>query len=269
MKILCVIVLYNQNYFETATFKTFLSKINESIFIYDNSLLAQHLKSDFKNGEVYIHDKTNAGISFAYNYAADFAKKNGFDRLLLLDQDTSFPSGILDAYKRNAYANHGIKLIVPLVRIGEKKYMSPTKKHWWGSRSSKYPYKGMQNLFVVSPINSGMFIDLDAFFEVGGYNEKVRLDYSDYQFIERLRKKYPYFYVLENIVDQNYSAITDSNKSKIMRYILFCQSLRNYETDSFLEQFSCFIVTLKRAISLAVRTKRISPFEVWYKNYLK
>lgn len=270
MKLLYVVVLYEQNFFNTNVYRTLIRKEEQHfLFVYDNSSQAKHLKSEFKGKWEYIHDPANGGLSKAYNKAALFAKRNGFEWILLLDQDTIFSPCILKSYERIQSKYPEIKLIVPSVKIEKGTYISPTKIHWWGNRSSKMIPNGILSLFKYSPINSGMLIQVSAFWEVGGYNEKVKLDYSDYQFIERLRKKYPSFYVMKETILQNFSSLVDSIPIKKKRYALFCQSIKHFETNSILQKISCFTISLKRAFSLIIQLKEFSPLKIWYTNYLK
>ena len=87
MKILCVIVLYKCKLENSKSYQSLLQNNEETIFVYDNSPISQEVHGE---NIVYIHDSQNGGLSVAYNKAAQYARCNRFDWLLLLDQDTTF-----------------------------------------------------------------------------------------------------------------------------------------------------------------------------------
>ena len=55
MKVLCIIVLYNQKLYDSLSYQTGISKFlnnnDISLFIYDNSQIPQHIKQDFDQFE--------------------------------------------------------------------------------------------------------------------------------------------------------------------------------------------------------------------------
>lgn len=96
--ILIVIVLYKNKIANSVSYQIIKEQCNSNckIFIYDNSPV---IDSDFiKYPIVYIHDHSNGGLGKAYNSAAQYAKENGIDWLLILDQDTKLLSGFLENY---------------------------------------------------------------------------------------------------------------------------------------------------------------------------
>ena len=96
MKIFIEIVLYNKKINESATYISLVSKkniINQlfthvELLIYDNSPVSQ--TSDCLNifSTIYKTNIKNGGVSAAYNYAYEIAKKHNYEWILLLDQDT-------------------------------------------------------------------------------------------------------------------------------------------------------------------------------------
>lgn len=266
--LLIVIVIYNESIYNTKTYKSLIKEKNINLFIYDNSPTPQHIESEFPTTWIYISNPTNPGLSYAYNCAAKYAKEQKIKWILLTDQDTIFDSNILNEYEISISKYPNIKLFVPIISIGNKYFISPLKmKHHTTKYSKHVPY-GINKLTKYSPINSGMMILVEAFLESGGYNEKVRIDYSDYQFIEQFSKKHEYFFVLKSICYQGFSNIVHSPQQKLLRYISFCDSLKNCNKSKNIDRIEYFIIAFKRMISLIIRTRNLTPIKIFFKYYL-
>lgn len=270
MKVLCVIIIFNRNLQECMSFSTLVKGMlsdDVQLYIYDNSSCPMHSKSDFQDNSFihYVSDVTNPGVSVGYNRASDFAVQNGFTHLLLLDQDSTFNSGdyIQECIEKAKQLPH-IKLFVPQVITISGCQISPIHLKFklpttfFFQTDKEYPIKS------TGIINSGMFIDVNALKKVGGYNEKVFLDYSDYQFIDRLSIQYKSFYLINRKLIQDFSnEETDLNKLFI-RYKLFYNSLKAYESNSFIDKLAINIIVFKRTLSLTLRCKSI----IFLKYYL-
>ena len=267
MVILFIIVLYKCQYHDCKSYRTLISKSDKNhVFIYDNSPDPQSV-TDLN--VTYIHDPTNRGISHAYNVAADYARRQNYDWLLLMDQDTTFSEGIMDDYLGHIFSHPEVRLFVPPVRVDSLFYMSPVKLFWkFGFLSKCIPSGQVISLYDYSPINSGMCISVDAFFECGGYNENVFLDYSDYQFIERFRKRYSNCYVLETCVYQDFSVVVDNRDKSMKRLVMFCKSLKHFERNSILDSLGIDLVVIKRSLSLMVKYKSLRPLDIFFKFYI-
>jgi GT2 family glycosyltransferase len=198
MKILVVIVLYNQSIEESNSYNSLIRNYDEfydKLFIYDNSMIAQNSIHDFDGiKQCYFHDPSNPGLSKVYNKAARYAVDHNYEWLLLLDQDTTFPPNILVEYRKAIKENHSVKLFTIKTKLSNSnKYMSPTIiKNKKTNYADSVP-NGLTNLSRYSMINSGLMINTMAFLEVGGYNEELWLDFSDHEFIERFKKQYKWF----------------------------------------------------------------------------
>lgn len=267
-RILLVVVLYNQRLQQTATFSSLLAGLGEDVFIYDNSPVPQHPDpGEIEAGWKYVSDPDNGGISKAYNSAARYAVEKGYGWMLFLDQDTIFPAGILSEYKEIIRKHKDIELIAPPVKMDEKRYMSPVKVRFRMAKPSRFVPQGKVSLYEYSPINSGLAVKVSAFQEAGGYNENVKLDFSDYQFIERFRKCYPHLYVIRRSCFQSFSNVTESNDRKLSRFDMFCDCLKNCERESVFDDFCYFLVVAKRMISLVWQTRSLSPIKSVFTKY--
>ena len=278
MKILCTIVLYNQQLYKSLSYTTgvssFLKNKNVGLFIYDNSPIPQHDINDFfySNGQIqYVSDTSNSGVSAAYNRAYEYAKSHNFQWLLLLDQDstlTGYP--FLQSYIDAVQSYPTACLFVPISKTASDLIISPIRlcfriplKRW------DFRIGELNSIKNVGIINSGMFISVDAFEKVGGYNEEVFLDYSDYQFIERFASKYKSFYLLDTSLIQDFSNEERDVNKLSKRYSLLCESLRNYEVKSFWEKLNITFIVLKRAVSLFIRSKNVCFVKIFFLKYLR
>lgn len=268
VKILLVIVLYNQKLQETVTYSSLLVNTDEDVFIYDNSPFPQHVATDgLISRWKYLSDTANGGISKAYNLAGEYALENGYDWMLFLDQDTFFPKNILNEYKEVISRYKEIKLIAAPMKMGEKMYMSPVKVRFHMAKPACSVPEGKVSLYKYSPINSGLAVNVIAFHEVGGYNEGVKLDFSDYEFIQRFKLRYSNFYVLKNVCFQSFSNLVESKEQKLRRFDLFCNSLKNCRRSSWLDDMGYFLVVMKRMLALIWETRSLKPVISVILNY--
>ncbi len=274
---MAVVVLYNCKIKDSKS----LTSINDSlafysyildVVVYDNSPY-----SDIENESIfnrkqltihYFHDPTNPGVSKAYNFAAKYAEELKKKWLLLMDEDTSFPLESISNYLQAIEQHPDINLFSPILKLRTGTILSPCRYSFKRGFALKQVSAGVNSLKHISPINSGMLISLDAFIKAGGYNEKVRLDFSDFQFIERLKRVSEMFYVINIIALQEFSdEITDVVKLN-KRFAFYCDGAKNCEKKSFTDRFSYFMVVLLRAMALVYRTKNIIFYKTFIQSYL-
>ena len=267
--ILIVIVLYNENLYNTNTYKTLIKGTECNLYIYDNSPKAQHAATEFCDNWRYISDTSNSGLSYAYNRAAEYALENGYEWMLLTDQDTTFAPNIIDKYRKAINKYPDIKLFAPLVSVNDNnQFLSPSRANPLRASISNNIPTGKQSLFDYAPINSGMMINVNSFITIGGYNEMVKLDFADYQFISRFRQQYNTFYVINAICLQEFSNKVQEPQQKLHRFIKFCESLKYYQSITKLEALKIFLVVLRRTCSLSLETKTITPIKIFITKYI-
>lgn len=266
--ILVVVVVYNQEINKCDTFRSLLFELSD-VFVYDNSLVSGlNREIAEERGWTYFHNPENPGLSVAYNTAAQYAKEHHFCWLLICDQDTVFPHG----YYNHCVSYSSSKLEVPLfapIVMGRESVISPARSVCHMICKSKETPTGVCYLSKYAVINSGMLINVCAFLQVGGYNENVALDYSDYQFVDRLRQKYKMFYIMPDVCVQNFSNDCHNDEQKLARFKLFCSSLKNCESVRWHYKVDYFLIVVKRTVSLVFHTKSLRPIRIFYKDYLK
>lgn len=271
IKILICVVIYNQTLYDCNSYKTLLKNYPHVIIIDNSTQINRNNQEIAKSlSWEYIHRPDNPGLGFAYNYAAACAKRLGYDWLFLSDQDTVFDKNIIEEYQ--SLSNHikGINLFCPRIIVKGKGLLSPVKSNYYFPRISKTIIKG--NTFInpsqYAIINSGMLINLDAYYKVGGYNENVFLDFSDFQFIEKFSQFYNKAYVTNSICYQEFSDDVQDSKSKLERFSLFCKSIKKYKCKNILRKLLLHIAVLKRTVALTLKFSDLQPFNIFIKDYL-
>lgn len=267
-----IIVVYKTELDDSESFQSVRQMTVEngplSVFVYDNSPTAQQLKEYPNLNLTYVHDPKNSGVSKAYNAGAENAKKTKKKWLLLLDQDTTLPANILSHYNE-AVTNHPeIHLIVPILKLTDGKIFSPCSYKYKRGFYLNEIQPGIRSLKSLAPVNSGICVRLDTFFVVGGYNENVKLDFSDFQFIERFRKKNSDFVVLNVSCQQDFSDDEVSFMGQATRFRFYCEGARYIEKEGLVDWLQYNMVVFVRALKLTVRYRRISFINTYFNTFL-
>lgn len=273
-KILYVIVTYKEKYYECNSYislkKSFLkSSLNDeelNIYIADNTDLEGWYcdKNPNENTQIKINycKYSNPGLSYAYNRGAEFARENGFSWVVLLDQDTILPVDFYEKYYQGTQSNQDIKIKVPITMINRSKILSPSRYIGYRSYLYKYFEKGRKKLKGHSCINTGMLIDTDFFKKVGGYNEEIKLDFTDHDFIYKCQRFIEEFEVMDVELQQDFSSVTNTKEQAIKRYYLYLRDLDAFSKGKR-DKFSLFInADLLRLVKLTIQYKTLDFFKI-------
>lgn len=270
-KTLITTVLYRQHLQDTNAYRTLLCG-EPNVFIYDNS--PSHVEElEIPSGWRYVSDTSNPGLGKAYNAAAEYARNNGFEWMLITDQDTIFPPDAIQKYNEAIRTATDEVLVIPKINVGDGKWLSPVKSRYFLPRISPTTPDGKISINDYAIINSGLMININAFFAAGGYNEKVFLDFSDFQFIERLstlgnRKKPATGLVADIICRQDFSNISNTPEQKIARFKAFCNSLRNYRPTKSYNHIFIHLAVLRRTLSLSISLRSFKPIGTFISHYI-
>lgn len=212
--------------------------------------------------------RKNSGISKAYNVAADYALKSQKNWIILLDQDTEFSENTLEEYLKAIKKHPSIFMFAPILKVANGTITSPYKYTLIGRKNAKVIKPGIESLYKTSPINSGLCINTDAYFKAGGYNEEVKLDGADFQFIERFRKVYKNYVVLHVNGLQHLSNFeTDINKLTI-RYKIFLKDISAAEKQRAIDYPLSFVTVLYRTLRLTFQTKKTIFISIFFRYYI-
>ncbi|HEY6142134.1 MAG TPA: hypothetical protein VIV55_01720 [Flavobacterium sp.] len=193
-KIIAVIVLYKSNLEESLSFTSLLKTIREkdhkiTLLVYNNSPDYWSYAGEVFDGIsiINVNDSLNSGVSKAYNVAFTYAEKLDKSHVLLLDQDTkisdSFFLDFLSSYETSKNINLGF--YCPMI-MNKQGLISPANFFLFTTRKISDLNEGTYPLKGLAIINSGLIISTKLFQLVGGYNEKIKLDFSDFYFIKKV-----------------------------------------------------------------------------------
>lgn len=271
---LFIIVLYKCNLSESNSYLTIIKSLIKSqktgtLFVFDNSPDSQIIKNDYPqiwNNIEYVHCPENSGLGIAYNQGAQYAFEHGFRWIMLLDQDTKFEELIIEKIDETIQSNSNIFLITPMIRLENGIYFSPTRyKHKRGYKANLK--SGVFSLFRYSPVNSGMVINVDGFIKSGGYNPEIKLDFSDFQFIERFRKFYGSFYLIDSIAIQNFSNDEKDIVKLKARFRIYCECAKKCNKLNLIDHVEYFYSVFRHAIGLIIKTRNFSFMRIFICNY--
>ena len=266
--VLFVLVLYRCNLSSSKTFQTLIKEEKLALFIYDNSPTPSDDWVKYQGMTQYVSDPSNSGLSAAYNKAANYAKLHGFKWIMLLDQDTSFTPDALDVYEKAVNEHTDIEMFVPKHILTNGKYISPTKYLFKTSYPQKKVKEGRLTFKEACPINSGILVSTKSFFEAGGYDDDVVLDFSDIRFIEKYRKHHKLFCCINVVCIQDFS-INEGNPQKLMgRFNLFLKSAKACKRENLGDSMAYMFVTLKRALRLTFQTQDLSFITSYFRDYV-
>ncbi len=272
--ILAVVVVYKMQIAECATLISLnksASSINEKmdVIVYNNSpeLTQTILNSPDNLNCSFVEDGSNPGVSKAYNYAGKEGFKRGKKFLLLLDQDTDLPSNAISIYLEAINRDCTQMLFCPILQTIKGIY-SPLKYYFRRGSNWNDVKPGIYSLKNISVLNSGMLVNEKAFRLVGGYNERIQLYFSDFDFINRFRKKYKYVVVVDMYCRHSLSDLDIQDyQSAIKRFNYYVDGSYN-SILSFKDYIYLFVTIFLRSVKLSYRYKRITFVNTFLKKYL-
>ena len=206
MQILAVVVRYKMNLEQSPTISSLCVAFHRrpdllqsvGLLIWDNSpipLKNPVLSIPFN----YRHSPKNVGVSGAYNRAMELAESQGYQWLLLLDQDTTLTEDFLPRileYTRVLAGNPEVAAIAPLL-MEDDRIVSPMvvrAYRWRHARPFRQPFSGVCPKKVFAA-NSGTLMRVSSLRQIGGFDEEFWLDISDVVVFDRLYQSGKRLYV--------------------------------------------------------------------------
>jgi GT2 family glycosyltransferase len=232
------IVVYNEKYWDSVTFKSLLSSYHQSnknekihILVFDNTISPNKFTPLLEENNVdvtYFSFNENRGISHAYNFLHNVATNKGFEWIVFLDQDTLLPEDFYQVYSNKVKETFHTPIFIPLVKLNTGEIFSPSVyrnfRHYKIPQVTRY-----LNLRDHSAINSGLLINCDFFKQLGGYNENLFLDFCDHDFFDKVRKEIDQIEILDVELLQNFSGETNELNNALVRYKIFLRDLNVYK----------------------------------------
>lgn len=279
---IAVLVLYKLSLQKSATYLSINRslKVHRQILdliVYDNTpeyntnLSSSNTPINIDNVSItYIPDYENSGVSKAYNRAQSIGKSKGKKWLLLLDQDTNFPENTISKYISAVLAYPSDLLFAPIMIVDQEKIVSPCHFKFMRGFSLRSINTGVNSLKKYSIINSGMCIDNKSFKINDGYNEKIKLDFSDHDFIKRFKTLVgDRFIVIDlKVCHQLSSTITNSTDSDFARFDYYLQGAKHISV-SLKEKLFLQINAFIRACKLSFNHRNFCFMIMFAKNIFK
>ena len=261
---LFVLVLYKLELRQSKSFNSLLDQLKDSIstvtfLIYDNSPESLYDSKNYQFSNIklhYIHDKNNSGVSKAYNEGFELAKKLNKKWILLLDQDTNLSKNLICDYYTSIIKYPEIHLFVPMLKQDDR-ILSPCRFVFNRGVSFAHFLPGLHAFNKISVLNSGMLISTESFSKVGGFNEKIKLDFADFYFINKYKKKYHSFVVTNTTCIHELSSNEKNVDNILVRFKYYCQGARIYSED-ILKFSNLLLLVFYRTIKLTFIHKKVS-----------
>lgn len=260
MKIFAVIVTYNIDLMLCKSYQTLLRKAHLPFLIYENSPVPMNRQYEGKQ-VYYQHNPDNGGVSAAYNAGARIAREQGFDYVLLLDEDTTFETDFIDKLHEAHAAHPQAMILAPRMVYQEDKPFSPVRLGKFAVRAFK-PSQALYPLGLYVPVNSGACIQVEAFLQSGGYNENMKLDFADFDFFSRLSHTVKTFAVVNSTARQSFSNDEQDVSKLIHRYQIYLECAWNFKMTN--KRKIDFYVA-RHSLALLLKTKDMTIVRLYLK----
>lgn len=177
MKIIASIITYNPAIDRLQdNINALLHQVNEVIIVDNHSTNLSKIISVVTQYKLFrISNSSNEGIAKALNQAAEYALKKGYKWIITLDQDSVAPENLVFTYSKFAdYNDIGIVCCKIVDRnFGEL-------------QEQKLKTKGYEE--VPMCITSASMMNLNAWKQVGGFDEKMFIDSVDFDICLSMRE---------------------------------------------------------------------------------
>ena len=259
--LLIVLVLYNELLEDSKTFKSLiletkpLGAARYTLLIYDNSLKVRSDLSFLEQYRLYfeffyISDKSNPGISYAYNTAIDLANKENVSWLLLLDQDTVLSPKYISTFLETVKTpNEFIVSYVPRIFSKlSKNIISPFRINSIGIMNNiSNEIKGIFKHNAIA-INSGAFVNVNFVNSIGGFSKEYPLDMLDFWLFDKIYSKGKYLYILDMDIEHDLSVLNFENDVSLSRYKSILSSENLFFKTNVIKMFIYKIRLIKRLL---------------------
>jgi GT2 family glycosyltransferase len=264
LKILIIIVLYEKRIDELEYLSSFRG---EDVLIYDNS----PQKQEAPDPVYYRHDPSNPGVSAAYNFGIELARKQNDEAILILDHDTVFDRDQLDQYQASFDKNGGTYIYAPIVKKDRTVY-SPYIEGFIRNHVQSMDVFDHEETYDIqgrSLINSGLMIPIQVIDQVGGFNEKIKLDFSDTYFIEQYKKINKKIILLDVFLEHKLSGDEGKDKTReLNRFRYFCGGAREFRVGTR-DKLRVDRLVFFRMLRLAFKYFSLYPVNVIFRFYLR
>ncbi|SET63140.1 glycosyltransferase family 2 protein [Thorsellia anophelis] len=271
MQVAAIVVTYEPDS-DLITRLHFLAAQVEVIYIVDNgssrfySRFVNILGSNISNKIILISLEENLGIATALNIGCKYAENDNYDFVVTFDQDScpelNYITELLNTYRRKSLCSN-VAIVGGIINEairGNSNYQYLTLSRWGFKR-----IRESEDFSVMMLITSGCLVDLSVIKRIGGFIDKLFIDYVDTEFSLRcLDNNYTLWVSTKAILNHNLGNKTEhylfkfrfltTNHSPIRRYYMARNSVYMYKRYAwrffgwFLFDISALIYTLFKII---------------------
>ena len=235
MKYVACVILYHPNNDVVNNIKSYINSFDK-LYIIDNTpeINTQLLEELFNSNNIIYHAfNENKGMSVALNKAFELAEQNGYDWLMTFDQDSKPDSKMILELVNTAEYKSKAAIISPVFILNEDQREEIIT--WLPNKITESK----------ATITSGALINIKAWKEVGGFDERYFIDLVDTEFSYRLRQK-GYKILINREAILNHS-LGDSEYIKLFKWKIYYTNhvtIRRYyitrNRNLFINQFKDF-----------------------------
>ena len=248
MKIICVLVTYNPDVSQLKDCVVSLLPQSEKIIIVKNS--DERLDdADFQGEKIeQVQLDKNFGIAYAQNRGIESAIDMGAEWILFSDQDTRYPENYVDSFFpfiKNKKADIFCPVFYDLVK---NEYCPVMIKKF---KSLK---KVLEPTFVQHAISSGTLVNVKSFKTAGLMNEKLFIDYVDFEWCWRAVSKGLKILQIPSIIVNHYLG---NDTKKILNHKVTIRSNARYYyiiRNGFYLSFYCEFLTVFEKVRLFLKS---------------
>lgn len=247
--IAAVLVLHDPGPRELATLRQ-AARLVKRLFVIDNSSPAVRLQ-DLPAGITHIANGANLGVARALNQGMEAAMDEGFAYALLLDQDTHIERRSVERLRAAFEGLSDAFIVCP--RLFYDSAVPPRRK-------AKHPVTR-----VNVAISSGSLIDLSRVGEVGLHDEKLFIDYVDFEYCLRAATKGYHTYRIEDAEIRHRLGKARPARLLGLRFMPTHHppARRYYKTRNMLYVWRRYARTHPRWVMRSVRKFMIEFLEIW------
>lgn len=199
-EIWATIIIYDPNWNRLKKAIYAIGKQVDRLVLFENGIFgtSEYIQNNIKALSTNIEVRTaleNMGIAAALNKVCEYAMGNDVKWIVTLDQDSIVADNFIDEYKKSIWLNSD-KCMAYVPTVIDENY--PDEKH--------IPKKKEDLMFSIT---SGMMIDLEYFKELGGFNERLFIDFVDFDYCIRgynnnfFIKEVPTTYIMHQLGDMS------------------------------------------------------------------
>lgn len=267
-KVYIVIVLYKLSVSESLSYKALKRNIRKfngmeiKVLLYNNS---PEIEIPFSNDYDVFVPQENKMLAGAYNYALSEASSEGYEWLLLLDQDTELTDEYFDKLCEflSSESSLNFDVAVPILNK-DNLTLSPESysmhNPYWTNRkiTSNLMVSSLSKSEIFVAFNSASLLRVSLLNSVGGFGDEFPLDMLDHYYYYKLNKARARFFILSTVIQQNLSVLDKNNPMSINRYQIFIESNSRYARLLGIRSLISFKVRLlgRMMIQLFVSDKR-------------